>query len=104
MYSVCSVSNPSLPTDGNPRADRFEVLKRYERGQAVALLVRYPDAKNYGGDKILVYWDLKKLDVAVKLKDLDPHFLETRYSPIARFVPTDSGWDMAIHLVDSIGR
>jgi hypothetical protein len=31
---------------------------------------------------------------------MDPHFFRERYSPIARFVPTDYGWSMAMHLVE----
>ena len=28
-------------------------------------------------------------------KDLDPHFSKDNTSPIARFIPTDEGWNMA---------
>jgi len=60
--------------------------------------VHYPDSKNYEGVKILVYRDIKWNELLVKNKHaVDPHFGEDNnfISPIARFVPTPYGWEMA---------
>lgn len=54
------------------------------------LWINYPEAKNYNGNKILVYQN-KRSDI-LALKELDPHFLEEGISPIARFEPTARGW------------
>jgi hypothetical protein len=54
------------------------------------LWINYPDAKNYNGDKILVYKN--KLTQILSITALDPHFLEDGISPIARFEPTIRGW------------
>lgn len=58
--------------------------------QYCMLWLNYPEAKNYRGDKIVVYNN--KLTQILSLTTLDPHFLEDGISPIARFEPTIRGW------------
>jgi hypothetical protein len=65
-------------------------------------MVRYPDATNYEGKKIIVY----KFPLAVIMEKtrLDPHFCDKErcVSPFARFEPTEDGWRSAKHLVDQL--
>lgn len=67
------------------------------------VLINYPDCKNYEGNKVLLYKDIKIKDLK-KQDSIDPHFSNNKlkHSPIARFVPTISGWQMALKLVDTL--
>ena len=74
----------------------FEHIKELAVGDYMILKVRFRGLTNYGGKKILMY---KRSDrQKTNGRELDPHFLENRPSPIARFVPTGEGWDMAVKL------
>lgn len=54
--------------------------------------VKYIGATNYEGRKILLYKG--------NLPDeLDPHFCEHHKSPVARFEPTELGWELALCLM-----
>jgi len=57
--------------------------------------VKYWNATNYEGVKILVYQG------ALPAR-LDPHFCDKHKSPIARFEPTERGWMMAAAFASSI--
>ena len=62
--------------------------------------VQYPNVDNYEGNKILMY--PKHFDMN-KVKDrMDPHFLDKGDSPIARFQPTQYGWELAIKLARAL--
>lgn len=87
------------PADGNPCANRFEVLRLERWGDGVVAELKYLDSKNYGGRKILVFDNFDRFQDQVTRKDLDPHFLEDRYSPVARFEPTDRGWGLALRFL-----
>jgi hypothetical protein len=57
----------------------------------------YHECGSYAGRKIAVY--------ECKLPDNpDPHFVEDQPSPIARFEPTDKGWDLALQFVVMLCR
>ena len=88
------------PNDGNPNPHNFEMIScKFNRGYTWAL-VKYPDCKNHEGMKFLLY----KGDVAEllrKRKVLDPHFLETGLSPVARFAPNEEGIE-ALNLIIGI--
>lgn len=74
----------------NPNSSCFTIVKVQQIGEAFVSWVRYPNCTNYEGNKILVStFDPRKM------KKLDPHF-STKSGLIARFVPTDEGWEMAI--------
>ena len=56
------------------------------------------------GKKILVFENITMIDL-VNQKLIDPHFFpaKSKYkSPIARFEPTDRGWNMAIEFCRAI--
>lgn len=64
-----------------------------EVGHFVVAKVMYSKCPEYEREKILVYRGTR---ADLKGKNLDPHFSEKGFSPIARFQPTDEGWNDAI--------
>ena len=100
-FSSCSTETSSRV--GNPDPRRFEILRIVGFvGSGTAVEVRYPDAKNYEGRKILVYRCSAK--VIEEQKVLDPHFCDdsSHPSPFARFEPTKDGWEAAMRLAKSL--
>jgi hypothetical protein len=90
----------SVSSNPNPR--NFQILEAKVIGKHVVLKVRYPDASNYEGIKIMVlkFTNIKDL---MALKTLDPHFQKDNpLSPIARFEPTAEGWKNAVNLASSL--
>ena len=74
-------------------------------GKYLVLKVRYPDCTNYEGVKIMVYEDTNIIEIQkVNKGTIDPHFGVNPdfISPIARFEPTDRGWEMAIKFCKSM--
>lgn len=85
-------------TNGNPDPKHFR-LKRIDYVCGFLIIkVQYPDCLNYEGCKILVYDKGVTWTDLDKQKVIDPHFSgDKKYiSPIARFEPTERGWNMAI--------
>lgn len=86
-------SPPLLP---NPDPTRYDILRSEQVGKYLIVMLRYHGCTNYEGVKVSVYRDctLKQLRAQ---KRIDPHFAESKkfHSPIARFVPTEDGWEMA---------
>jgi len=89
----------SLP---NPDPNRYEIVRFLERGSLLIIEIRYLDCTNYEGRKILLY-ECSLVDL-VNQKQIDPHFCEDSkwISPIARFEPTDRGWNLAYKLAYEI--
>lgn len=83
--------------EGNPVPTNFHITRFLPVGNYLIVLAVYPDAKNYEGRKIMVYEDVT-IHQMNYFKSLDPHFSDTsKYKcPIARFEPTDRGWEMAM--------
>ncbi len=83
---------------GNPDPTRFYVIKALPVGTYLVAVIKYPDAISYEGVKVLVYEDLTEVELR-RFTTIDPHFSDSKKykSPIARFVPTNDGWDMALH-------
>lgn len=115
-YDVDSRSNfqapPAAPTEssagaGNPNPNphnyRFVKVKEIDDGKFLVLLLHYPDCTNYEGNKILLFKDTTLIEL-INQRFIDPHFFTDQQlkSPIARFVPTDEGWRMAISLVETL--
>ena len=89
----------------NPNPKRYTILNYHQNGKWLVLLVNYPDCTNYEGNKILLYKGVY-IDDLMGQGSIDPHFSNNvqKYSPIARFVPTMEGWDMAISLIRTFQR
>lgn len=90
---------PAEPAEKLPNPDpaNYEIVLAEEVGRFLVLKIHYPDCTNYEGNKILVFEGIKPLDL-LRQKLIDPHFFVNKKiaSPIARFVPTPEGWNMAI--------
>ena len=83
----------------NPDPYNFVVQDAEQVGPWLVLKVKYPDCVNFEGVKILVFADTTPIDLLKQGKFLDPHFFENQSkvrSPVARFVPTQHGWEMAV--------
>jgi hypothetical protein len=78
---------PANTTDPNP--NYFSIKKSKQYGIYWVSFINYPDARNYEGNKILLTtWDPNTRDI------IDPHF-SVGGGILARFEPTDQGWEMA---------
>jgi hypothetical protein len=97
------IANPTKAKIANPDPRNFKILRTAVRLGYLVVEVQYPDCVNYEGRKILVYKGLTGFEIRTQTF-LDPHFCESSKhpSPIARFEPTDRGWDMAIKFINSI--
>lgn len=75
----------------------YEIIRSKSVGIFLIIKLKYKNTDNYEGKKILVFEsvDIEKL---INMKHIDPHFLEGTEipHPIARFVPTHKGWQMAL--------
>lgn len=87
----------------NPDPTNYTIERGIEVGRFVLLEVNYPDCTNYEGRKLLVY-EYATLEELNEQGHLDPHFAENQeyHSPIARFEPTEHGWNMAHKMVRDI--
>ena len=82
----------------NPDPKNFEVINTLEDGDFLLVKIKYPDCTNYEGMKILLYFGVP-LEKFRRLKKIDPHFCLECISPVARFEPTNNGWDLALRLI-----
>jgi predicted metal-dependent HD superfamily phosphohydrolase len=79
----------------NPNPRKFVIRKTKRVGKFLLAEISYPDCTNYEGRKILIYENINETQLR-KLKFLDPHFCDGKHiSPLARFEPTDRGWQYA---------
>ena len=83
-------------TNVNPDPKNYTILQAEQQGRFLILKLKYSGCTNYEGTKILVYKDVSLIDL-VNQKSIDPHFCNNSkfHSPIARFIPTNEGWNMA---------
>lgn len=83
----------------NPNPLNCLVVKHEVIGQFLIVVIKYPDCSTFEGNKILVYENvtIDELTKQSKQVGIDPHFSASILwkSPVARFVPTENGWDMA---------
>lgn len=82
----------------NPNPFNFKFKEFMEIGKYLVVKINYPDCVNYEGNKILVFKNLT-MNQLLKFNTVDPHFSHNEEfdSPIARFIPSDDGWQMAIN-------
>jgi hypothetical protein len=97
------LSETTTPTNSdpkNPDPKNYQIVKALERNGFLVVIINYPDCTNYEGNKILLFKNLTLLQL-VNQKVIDPHFFQDDKfaSPVARFVPTDEGWAMALSLM-----
>src|SRR5688500_16443307 len=90
---VAVAATPTTKTAPNPNPWRGTIMDMKQCGDQLVAKVRYPDADNYEGVKIMVYRDLTMLDLASSLR-IVPHFVDPKDGssqpvPFARFEPTE---------------
>ncbi len=97
---VIVVETNTLP---NPRPDNYKILRDRAIGNCLIVKIHYLDCKNYEGQKILVFEDCT-IHALLKQKLIDPHFSENKkfFSPVARFEPTERGWNHAVRYAEYI--
>jgi hypothetical protein len=100
-------SSPYAVQNSNPDPKRFRVLTEHSTTnssgrQFLLLRVNYPDAKNFEGDKIMLYEGFRSSKQLLKATggELDPHFARQFAAPLARFKPDDRGWTAALALIE----
>jgi len=95
-FSSC-FTNAAINSAPNPSPGRWTMLRKQEFEGGYVLKVKYLDATNFEGIKIMVY-----KGKYVEREYLDPHFSPGGDSPLARFKPTPEGWTMAIKIAGSL--
>jgi hypothetical protein len=87
----------------NPDPHNYKFIRVEERDGFVLVELHYPDCTNYEGRKILLFTGVRLIDL-VNQNYLDPHFFKAKdvASPIARFVPTEEGWQMGLALINAL--
>jgi len=89
----------------NPDPFNYIINKNYQMGSYLLVDITYPDCTNYEGRKLLLYENTTIVGLK-KQRHIDPHFSSNKkfHSPIARFEPTEDGWNMAIKLIDILSK
>lgn len=77
----------------NPNPNLFEIIRGRLVGHLLIAELKYSGCTNYEGRKILVFDGYTQKEF-MSLWSVDPHFCEGS-KLIARFAPTEKGWDHA---------
>lgn len=108
MPKISSSSFDTIPRSVNPNPDPTNYIINSDitiHGYLI-LDITYRGCTNFEGNKILVFDHGVTIDKLINQYAIDPHFSDNTnmISPIARFVPTDKGWDMAMHFAKTYCR
>jgi hypothetical protein len=76
-----------------PDPTKFEIIKLKQCYGCTIIEAKYDGCKTFNGHKLML---LKGYHNKEDLETLDPHFLDEDYAVVARFIPNDMGWRMAI--------
>ena len=88
--------------NANPDPKNYKITVSMQYDNAFVLFVNYPNCVNYEGNKIIVFdGNLDDYFDHFKENGIDPHFEKSKYSPIARFVPTSDGFKLACKFAES---
>jgi len=90
------ISSPYAVPDSAPNPDNFKLVREWVTTRDWSSLVK--DLRLVvEGSKVMVYAGVSSFAAIVEknLGRLDPHFADHKYAPIARFPPTQEGWDRA---------
>lgn len=90
----------------NPNPKNHKIVNYLYEGRYLIVLINYPDCTNFEGNKILLFKDTYIEDLQKQKGGIDPHFSNNTdiHAPIARFIPTLEGWEMAIKFVKSLTK
>jgi hypothetical protein len=88
----------------NPDPKNFEIqYTEYLKPYLIAK-IKYPNCTNFKGIKILVFKGITEKQLRNRLI-IDPHFdKDSKFSPIARFEPTDRGIEMCVYVVNILSK
>lgn len=80
----------------NPDPLNYRIIRSEQIGRFLLVKIKYLDCINFEGEKILLYEGIT-IDNLLKQRYIDPHFSDSKehLHPIARFIPTDAGWNLA---------
>ena len=92
----CYTNSSPVAVPPNPDPGKWTLLAVTHFPNAYVLRVRYTGCTNYEGIKVMVY-----RGTFHQPKVLDPHFQPHTHSPIARFPPTEEGWQDAVKYAQS---
>lgn len=94
-YSTSSFDEPTSKSLPNPDPSNYSIIMLAEISGYTIVKIKYHDCVNYEGVKILVF--KCSSEEILKQKIIDPHFSDNDefISPIARFEPTEQGWQYA---------
>lgn len=91
---------PPRNTTPNPNPYHFEIRKIQKVGNSMSVLwVHYPHCTTFDGNKVMIL-NMPHHEVKNLVK-LDPHFDEKGVL-VARFRPTEGGWQAAIHTAEAL--
>jgi hypothetical protein len=102
-----TTNKPVVIMPPNPNPKNFHIRRTSYIGVYLVIEIHYPDCTNYEGNKILVYEDVSFCKLFIWNRyQIDPHFCDdpNYISPIARFVPTDEGWKMALRFAEMMAQ
>lgn len=93
------------PVFVNPVPTNFKLIEVKKIGTVSVIYANYPDSPTYEGYKIMVFDGFNILKL-VNDKVLDPHFFPKNDNGtlLARFEPTDRGWQWAMEFAEGITR
>jgi hypothetical protein len=106
-FSSCSCDNHDCGgttktkiIDRNPDPSLFTIKSlHFINGYTIAVVV-YPNCINFEGKKVLAFeGDL--INRLTASKKIDPHFFDSRLSPVARFSPNIKGLQALSRMLDS---
>ena len=83
----------------NPDSNNWTILRSIYMKPFLIIEIFYPDCGNYEGKKIIVFQaTLSELQNQIQI---DPHFGQNKNMlyPIARFQPTEEGWNDAYNYI-----
>lgn len=86
----------------NPNPSKFKIKEMIQSGIYLIVEINYPNCTNYEGNKILVFKNIG-IETLCDMREIDPHFTNSS-NLIARFVPTNEGWDAAMKMVRALAE
>jgi len=100
FLSSSSFDSESNCVNQNPDPNNYTIIESFEDNGYLLIKIKYLDCTNYEGNKVLLFKNCT-LDELINQKTIDPHFSENNEykSPIARFTPTENGWNNALLLI-----
>lgn len=99
-FARSSDCNTYKTVPGNPNPSQFYIERIAQYGNNTVAMLQYDGCTNYEGNKIIVWRGMTAYQVN-NLPSIDPHFTEDN-NIVARFVPTEEGWEMASKFASSL--